>query len=104
MVVTVFFAQCWRLMFSLATADAMMGVYLFVLIITDVYTHGRFHQYVAEWIKSHACLIAGVFNLISSDSSLCTLVSLSTIRAVSVDKIAGLRSMQKNITFASLWV
>ena len=92
------------LMFSLAAADAMMGLYLLILAITDLYTNGRFHKYIAEWTKSHVCLVAGIFNFISSEASLCILVALSAIRAVSVHKIGGLSSMKKNITFACVLV
>ena len=34
------------LTFSFAIADFMMGVYLMILAITDVYTNGRFYQYI----------------------------------------------------------
>ena len=79
------------LMFSLVTADAMMGVYLFSLAIMDFSTHGTFHKHAAQWTKSVICLIAGLFNFVSSEASLCILVALSAVRAVGIKTVAGLR-------------
>ena len=75
-----------------------------ILAITDAYTNGRFHQYIAEWTKSYICPAAGIFNFVSSEASLCILVALSAVRVVSLGKIGGLRTMKKNIAFASLCV
>ena len=90
------------LMFSLVSADAMMGVCLFILVIMDLYTHGRFHEYVAQWTKSNICLAASVLNFVSSEASLCILTALSIIRAAGIHKVGGLREMKKTIISATL--
>ena len=92
------------LTFSLAIADFLMGVYLMILAVTDVYTNGRFHQYIAQWTQSYTCLVAGIFNFVSTEVSLGILVALSAVRFVALGKIGGLRAIEKNIALVSLFV
>ena len=89
------------LMFSLVFADLMMGVYLFVLTIMDLYTHGNFHEYAAQWTNSYTCLVAGIFNFVSSEASLSILVGLSLVRAVGIRKVGGLWKMKKTVIGAT---
>ena len=94
------------LMISLVSADIMMGIYLLMLSITDLYTSGVFHLYIVQWTQSYVCLAAGILNFVSSEASLIILASLSVATAISIQKVGGMKVMKNKIVYASvcLWV
>nr|XP_039263809.1 low-density lipoprotein receptor-related protein 2-like isoform X1 [Styela clava] len=72
------------LVFNLATADLLMGVYLLALAIQNSKTNGKYCRYDQEWRTGSVCASLGSLAMISIQSSVCFLVILTTYRMIAV--------------------
>ena len=69
---------------NLAFADLCMGVYLGLLAIVDLSTHGNFKKYAVEWQLSPGCKSAGFLAVLSSESSVLTLAIITIERYIAI--------------------
>ena len=61
-----------------------VGVYLLFLSIADAEFRGKYCLKSNEWLTGYQCKSLGVLAVLSSQSSVLTLVALSTVRLITV--------------------
>lgn len=69
---------------NLAFADLCMGVYLGLLAIVDLSTRGNFKKFAVEWQLSPGCKSAGFLAILSSESSVLTLATITIERYIAI--------------------
>ena len=75
------------LLFNLATADFLMGIYLIILGIHCALYNGVYGRYDLDWRSSLTCNILGILVVVSSETSVFTLLMLVAIRLFAVYKV-----------------
>ncbi len=72
------------LILNLAASDFLMGLYLLIIAVADLYYGNNFLLQTATWRSSIVCRIAGVIGLVSSEASvfLVTLISFDRFMGV----------------------
>ena len=75
------------LILNLAVADLFMGIYLLMLGIAGVKYDGEFCRYELYWRSSITCQVMGVLTVISSETSVVTMATLTWFRAFAVFKV-----------------
>lgn len=72
------------LIISLGFADLLMGIYLLIIAIVDVYYRGYYIELSDYWRKSTLCKICGVLSTVSSEVSVFTLVFITLDRLITL--------------------
>ncbi|XP_076825038.1 uncharacterized protein LOC143470664 [Clavelina lepadiformis] len=62
---------------NLSISDCLMGVYLMIILVTDIQYSGRYSEFDYKWRSSALCSLAGSLCVISSQTS-CFLISVLT--------------------------
>ena len=75
------------LILNLAMADLFMGIYLLMLGIIGTKYDGDFCRHKLHWRSSITCQVMGVLTVISSETSVATMVTLTCFRAFAVFKV-----------------
>ena len=75
------------LIFNLAVADLLMGIYLIMLGIAGGVYSGRFCAYDISWRSGVTCKIMGVLVVLSSETSVMTMLLLASFRLFAVLKV-----------------
>ena len=75
------------LVFNLALADLLMGVYLIVVGIAGVVFDGKFCGHELMWRSGVTCQAMGALVVIASETSVLTMVLLAAIRMFAVFKV-----------------
>ena len=75
------------LILNLAVADLFMGIYLLMLGIAGVKFERDFCHYEQKWRSDNICNVMGVLTVISSETSVATMVTLTCFRAFAVFKV-----------------
>ena len=75
------------LILNLAMADLFMGIYLLMLGIIGTKYDGDFCRHKLHWRSSIICQVMGVLTVISSETSVATMVTLTCFRAFAVFKV-----------------
>ena len=75
------------LILNLAVADLIMGIYLLMLGIIGTKYDGDFCRHELQWRSSITCEVMGVLVMISSETSVITMVTLTCFRAFAVFKV-----------------
>ncbi|XP_038056135.1 G-protein coupled receptor GRL101-like [Patiria miniata] len=68
------------LVFNLAGADALMGLYMLIIAGADVHYGARYFEVSGEWRTSAACKAAGFISIIANEASVFFLVLISVAR------------------------
>ncbi|XP_038054100.1 G-protein coupled receptor GRL101-like [Patiria miniata] len=68
------------LVFNLAGADALMGLYMLIIGGADVHYGARYFEVSDEWRSSAACKVAGFISIIANEASVFLLVLISVTR------------------------
>lgn len=68
------------LMCHLAFADLCIGIYLLMIAIVDLRTHGHYSQYAIEWQTGSGCSVAGFLSLFGGELSVYTLSTITMER------------------------
>jgi len=76
------------LILNLALADFLMGVYLIILGIAGAVYYGTFERHENAWRSSTTCQVMGALVVISSETSVLTMVFLSSVRLYSVMRVS----------------
>ncbi|XP_076799429.1 uncharacterized protein LOC143444168 isoform X2 [Clavelina lepadiformis] len=74
------------LVFNLALADFLMGVYLIILGATGIFYSGIYCANRLNWLSSHTCAVMGILVVISSETSVMTMLMLTIFRLYAVIK------------------
>ncbi|XP_077989816.1 uncharacterized protein LOC144444277, partial [Glandiceps talaboti] len=70
------------LVWNLAVADLLMGIYLLIIASADMYYRGEYIQYDDFWRSSSLCSFAGFLSTLSSEVSVFTLTVMTIDRFV----------------------
>jgi len=92
---------------TLAGADLFMGLYLFIIAISDQVFKPDFYQFSSYWRSSAVCQAAGVLSLFSAEASVFTLLVITVLRAYSVSNPLTFHSLSRMrflILEAAAWV
>ena len=94
------------LVYSLTSADLLMGVYLGIIVSVSFLYRDSFYTIISSWTKSSLCLFLSIVNFLSSECSLLMLTMLSAVRFKYIDRVNGLKGMGKKILISVifLWV
>ncbi|XP_022100700.1 G-protein coupled receptor GRL101-like [Acanthaster planci] len=68
------------LVFNLASADALMGLYMLIIAGADAFYGSRYFEVSGEWRASAACKVAGFISMIANETSVFFLVFISIAR------------------------
>ena len=79
------------LILSLAIADFMMGIYLVAISIKSLESSGFYGKIEYDWRSSRLCDAAGSLAIVSSETSVFIMTTLSTFRLINV--LAPLKSL-----------
>ena len=72
------------LVLNLALGDGLMGVYMMIIALADVYYRGVYIVYAEEWQKSIVCKLAGLLSVLSSQTSVFLMTVISIDRFLSI--------------------
>ncbi|RWS13828.1 G-protein coupled receptor GRL101-like protein [Dinothrombium tinctorium] len=72
------------LILSLGCSDFLMGIYLLLIALVDVYYRGRYMEVSDYWRNSTLCKICGVISTVSSEASVFTLVFIALDRLICI--------------------
>lgn len=81
----------------LAFADLCIGVYLLMIAIVDLRTHGHYSHYAIEWQTGPGCSVAGFLSVFGAELSVYTLSAITVERwhtitnAMQAERRMGLR-------------
>ncbi|XP_076824329.1 uncharacterized protein LOC143470228 isoform X3 [Clavelina lepadiformis] len=87
------------LVFNLAIADFLMGVYLLALAIANETTSGKYCFHDQSWRTSFTCSSLGTLAMISMQASVLILIILTTYRVLAVLKPFSAESVQLRHTW-----
>ncbi|XP_038052721.1 uncharacterized protein LOC119725387 [Patiria miniata] len=95
------------LVLNLAVSDLMMGVYMLMIAVADIYFGEKYSRVANQWRASPVCKIAGVLSVLSSEASVffVTLISLDSFFCI-VFPFSRIRLREKSatITVLVLWM
>ena len=69
---------------SLAMSDSLMGVYMVILAIADLYYGDQYFKYSDQWRTGLVCKVVGFLGLLSSEASVFFITLISIDRYLSV--------------------
>ncbi|XP_023216775.1 uncharacterized protein LOC111619306 isoform X2 [Centruroides sculpturatus] len=72
------------LIISLGFADLLMGIYLLIIAVVDVYYRGHYIEISDYWRESTLCKACGVLSTVSSEVSVFTLVFITLDRLITL--------------------
>ncbi len=72
------------LVFNLAIADGLMGVYMMIIASADMYYRDVYIAYADIWQRSYTCKIAGFLSVLSSEASVFFMTVISIDRFLSI--------------------
>ena len=72
------------LILNLAISDSLMGTYMLIIAITDVYYRDVYVYYADAWKNGFMCGAAGFLSVLSSEASLYTLTVISVDRFICI--------------------
>ncbi|XP_072030112.1 uncharacterized protein [Amphiura filiformis] len=72
------------LVFNLAIADGLMGVYMIIIASADQYYRNVYIAYAESWQRSYTCKFAGFLSVLSSEASVFFMAVISVDRFVSI--------------------
>ena len=75
------------LLLNLAIADLLMGFYLLILGIVGVVYRDNYCIHSLRWESSLTCQLLGALAVISSETSILTIVALTSFRVFAVFKV-----------------
>ena len=75
------------LVFNLALADLLMGVYLIMVGIAGVVFDGKFCGHELMWRSGATCQAMGALVVIASETSVLTMVLLAAVRLFAVSNV-----------------
>ena len=75
------------LLLNLAVADLLMGFYLLILGIVGVVYRDNYCIHSLRWESSLTCQILGALAVISSETSILTIVTITSFRVYAVFKV-----------------
>ena len=76
------------LVFNLALADSLMGLYLLALGVAGATYSGSYCANKLEWLSSSTCSALGVLVVTSSEASVITMVLLTSFRLYAVFRVS----------------
>ena len=85
------------LMYHLAVANGIMGLYLGILCSLDAYTFNRYYNYVRTWQYSGGCKVAGFLAVFSTELSVCVLAIVTIERYLLIVHALHIRRQMKLI-------
>lgn len=68
------------LMCHLAFADLCIGIYLLMIAVVDLRTHGHYSHYAIEWQTGPGCSVAGFLSVFGGELSVYTLATITMER------------------------
>ncbi|CAG2192076.1 unnamed protein product [Mytilus edulis] len=68
---TLLFKANWLFIMNLGVSDMLMGVYLGIIAVADMYYSGNYILHDREWRDSFVCKFAGIIAAISCEASVC---------------------------------
>ncbi|CAC5369999.1 unnamed protein product [Mytilus coruscus] len=68
----------WLFIMNLGVSDMLMGVYLGIIAVADMYYSGNYILHDREWRDSHVCKFAGILAAISCEASV-NFIMLTTL-------------------------
>eukprot|EP00794_Sanderia_malayensis_P017517 gene17517-19267_t len=89
------------LMYHLAVANAIMGLYLGILCSVDAFTFHRYYNYVRLWQYSGGCKVAGFLAVFSTELSVCILAIVTVERYLLIVHALHIRR-QMNLVHAKI--
>lgn len=81
------------LVLNLALADTLMGVYLLILGSADAHYSGVYCKHKLEWLSSGCCAAMGVLVVISSETSVFTMILLTTFRLYAIYNVSTVHTL-----------
>nr|XP_039272143.1 uncharacterized protein LOC120346466 isoform X1 [Styela clava]XP_039272144.1 uncharacterized protein LOC120346466 isoform X2 [Styela clava] len=84
------------LVLNLAAADFLMGIYLVTLAGISMTQSTDYWNFDKKWRTSGPCQALGVIVMLSSQTSVLSLISLTTLRLYSVARPFGIRILKKS--------
>ena len=81
------------LILNLSFADFLMGIYLFMLGVAGAVFSGTFCENQLVWCSGLTCHVLGSLVVISSETSVVTMIILTSFRLLSVCKVSNVVSL-----------
>ncbi|XP_071795642.1 G-protein coupled receptor GRL101-like [Asterias amurensis] len=95
------------LVLNLAISDLMMGVYMLIIAIADIFLGKSYSNNAKEWRSSEVCKIAGVVSVMSSEASVffVTLISLDCFLSIVFPfSRVTIRGKKSKVIVFTLWL
>jgi leucine-rich repeat-containing G protein-coupled receptor 8 len=95
------------LIMNLAVGDMLMGVYLLIIAVVDLYYRGVYIVHDKLWRESPLCKLAGFISTFSSELSVLTLVVITIDRFLSIIfpfRVKRLDGRDARIVMGVLWL
>ncbi|XP_076279969.1 leucine-rich repeat-containing G protein-coupled receptor 3 [Lasioglossum baleicum] len=90
---------------NLAVSDTLMGVYLFIIAVTDMIFRDKYNQVASSWMSSWLCICLGILAMTSLEVSVLILSFMSLERyMLIVAPLKGHRTMTPQTTSATMIV
>ncbi|XP_076379565.1 leucine-rich repeat-containing G protein-coupled receptor 3 isoform X2 [Megalopta genalis] len=90
---------------NLAVSDTLMGIYLFIIAVTDMIFRDKYNQVASSWMSSWFCICLGILTMTSLEVSVLILSFMSLERYMLIAApLKGHRTMTPQTTSATMIV